>query len=213
MPLPRLPQNPTDAETVATFRAAVGFLHHQTQRAVAGLCVNLAGTFNGAAQALRAAADAIEGVPAATGDGQSPPAADLFANAERALELVAGRLEWPELAGYIAELEYRRTGIRPARATAATDDTRASDSAARSDRRPRRYYIAELVPTVALIPWEFELDDRREAIDWFENRRRFHRLAFGVVPMVLVDRERNGGVLLRSEGDVSGFDPKLTIAP
>jgi hypothetical protein len=68
-----------------------------------------------------------------------------------------------------------------------------------------RYLVAELVPTVAAIPFELEVSARSVATNCFDERAAFHRAAFGrPVPMILVDRER--GVLLRMTGDVGTFD-------
>jgi hypothetical protein len=194
MPLPQLPAAPSDTQTVATFRAAAVFLHGEFQRALAGLCINLAGVFRGASQSLYRAADLIERF--SPEELRSVHRKELE-HAEYRLSLVLGRLRWPELWDYMAELAYRRTGIRPAMKPRRPVRQRA--------RGTPRYVVAELVPTIAPIPYECVFGALKTAERIFRERAKIHRLAFGrEVPMILVDRRRCA--VMRSTGDLDGID-------
>src|SRR4051794_7893932 len=105
MSLLELSENPSDAEIVATFKAASVFLHGEFHRAWAGQCINLGGVFRDAAQSLYTAADLIEASSNEERISEHPQA---FERAERALANVLARLGgWTALHGYISELTYR----------------------------------------------------------------------------------------------------------
>jgi hypothetical protein len=132
MPLPLLPPNPSDAETVATFRAAAIVLCGEMQRAQAGLCISRAGVFREASGSLYRAAGVIE----ASAGETSSTASEAFESAKTAFRLVLERLGgWTELHDYTAELAYRRTGVRPATAIASSPEVgRESDVSASTGR-------------------------------------------------------------------------------
>ena len=60
MSLPQLAENASDADTIATLRAAAIFLRGEMQRALAGLCIGLGGVFRNASESVYRAADLIE---------------------------------------------------------------------------------------------------------------------------------------------------------
>jgi hypothetical protein len=192
--LPQLAENASDAETVATLRAAAIFLRGEMQRALAGQCIGLAGAFRNASESVYRAADLIE---------RSSPEAlrsvhrEELERAERALSLVAAWLNWPELQDYMSALAYRRTGIRP--------QAKPRQPARRRARGTPRYVVAELVPSIAPVPFEGAFSSLREAERIFRERAKIHRLTVeNEVPMILADRRR--GVVLKSVGDLDGID-------
>jgi hypothetical protein len=166
------------------------------------MCINLGGVFRNASQSLYRAAELLEG---SSLEEPRPADREDLERAEYALSLVAARLRWPELDDYIAELGYRRTGVRPG-ASDPANSPNGSKSIQQRVSGVARYLVAELTPTAAPVPFEIAFDDCEEAMAAFDERERFHSdtLLDGPAPLILADREM--GVMLRSNGDLTGFD-------